>query len=150
MVTDSAPSRPPSAAAGARADDAKSKVKIETARRVFAEQVDQAALLAAIDVSASEVVTPLMFQFRLMERARADRQHIVLPEGRTTAYCEAAAILLRRGVADLTLLGEETAVRARASALGLDIEEATICPRTIRSWSSGSPRSTPGCARTRA
>ena len=100
--------------------------KIETAHRAFAEQVDQAALLAAIDVSASDVRTPLMFEYQLTERARADRQRIVLPESEDDRILEAAAILLRRGVADLILLGEETKVRARASALGLDLDEATI------------------------
>jgi phosphate acetyltransferase len=100
--------------------------KIETAHRAFAEQVDQAALLAAIDVSASDVRTPLMFEYQLMERARADRQRIVLPESEDDRILEAAAILLRRGVADLILLGEETKVRAQASALGLDLDEATI------------------------
>lgn len=100
--------------------------KIETARRVFAEQVDQAALLSAIDVSASDVRTPLMFEYQLMERARADRQRIVLPESEDDRILEAAAILLRRGVANMILLGEETKVRARASALGLDLDEASI------------------------
>ncbi len=104
--------------------------KIETARRLFAEGVDQAALLAAIDVSASDVRTPLMFEYQLMERARADRQHIVLPESSDDRILEAAAILLRRGVADLTLLGEENKVRARASALGLDLDEAKIISPT--------------------
>ena len=106
--------------------EAKSKNKIESARRIFAEQVDQAALLAAIDVSASEVRTPLMFEYQLMERARADRKHIVLPESQDDRILEAAAILLRRGVADLTLLGEETKVRARASSLGLDLDQAKV------------------------
>jgi phosphate acetyltransferase len=100
--------------------------KIETAHRAFAEQVDQAALLSAIDVPDSEVRTPLMFEYQLMERARADRQRIVLPESQDDRILEAAAILLRRGVADLTLLGEENTVRARASALGLDLDEASI------------------------
>ncbi|HEX7211963.1 MAG TPA: phosphate acetyltransferase [Propionibacteriaceae bacterium] len=100
--------------------------KIETAHRAFAEQVDQAALLAAVDVSASDVRTPLMFEYQLTERARADRQRIVLPESEDDRILEAAAILLRRGVADLILLGEETKVRARASVLGLDLDEATI------------------------
>ena len=100
--------------------------KIETAHRAFAEQVDQAALLAAIDVSASEVRTPLMFEYQLMERARADRRRVVLQESEDDRILEAAAILLRRGVADLILLGEETKVRARASALGLDLDGATI------------------------
>jgi phosphate acetyltransferase len=100
--------------------------KIETAHRVFAEQVDQAALLAAIDVSASHVRTPLMFEYQLMERARADRQRIVLPESEDDRILEAAAILLRRGVSDLILLGGETKIRARASVLGLDLDEASI------------------------
>ena len=100
--------------------------KIETAHRVFAEQVDHAALLSAIDVSGSEVRTPLMFEYQLMERARADRQRIVLPESQDDRILEAAAILLRRGVANLTLLGDETTVRARASTLGLDLDEASI------------------------
>jgi phosphate acetyltransferase len=100
--------------------------KIEAAYREFAEQVDQAALLKAIDISGSEVRTPLMFSYQLMERARADRQRIVLPESQDDRILEATAILLRRGVADLTLLGDETKVRARASALGLDLDEASI------------------------
>ncbi len=100
--------------------------KIETAHRSFAERVDQAALLAAIDVSASDVRTPLMFEYQLMERARADRQRIVLPESEDDRILEAAAILLRRGVAELILLGDETKVRAQGSALGLDLDEVTI------------------------
>jgi phosphate acetyltransferase len=100
--------------------------KIETARRVFAEQVDQSALLTAINVSASEVRTPLMFEYQLMERARADRQKIVMPESEDDRILEAASILLRRGVANLILLGDETKVRARASVLGLDLDEASI------------------------
>ena len=100
--------------------------KIETARRVFAEQVDQPALLAAINVSASDVRTPLMFEYQLMERARVDRQRIVLPESEDDRILEAAAILLRRGVANLILLGDETKVRAQASVLGLDLDEASI------------------------
>jgi phosphate acetyltransferase len=100
--------------------------KIETAHRVFSEQVDQAALLAAINVPASEVLTPLMFEYQLIERARIDRQRIVLPESEDDRILEAAAILLRRGVANLILLGDETKVRARASALGLDLDEASV------------------------
>jgi phosphate acetyltransferase len=100
--------------------------KIETARRLFAEGVDADALLSAVDLPLSGVTTPLMFEYQLMERARADRKHIVLPESTDDRILEAASILLRRGVADLTLLGEETRVRARSSALGLAIEDAPV------------------------
>ncbi len=107
-----------------------SPVKIETARRLFAEQVDVAQLLRAIDVSGSEVRTPLMFGYQLMERARADRRRIVLPEASDDRIIEAAATLLRRGVADLTLLGDKTKITARASALGLDLDAAQVISPT--------------------
>ena len=41
-----------------------------------------------------------MFEYQLMQRARADRQRIVLPESQDDRILEAAAILLRRGVAE--------------------------------------------------
>ena len=100
--------------------------KLEVARRLFSENVDSDALMKVIDVSASEVRTPLMFEYQLMERARDADKHIVLPESTDDRILEAASILLRRGVARLTLLGDETKVRARASVLGLDIEAATV------------------------
>jgi phosphate acetyltransferase len=105
---------------------ADSRVKIETALRVFSESVDTDKFLDVLDVAASEAVTPLMFGHRLLERARSSRQHIVLPEGDDTRILQAAASLLRLGVADLTLLGDETLVRAQASAAGVDIADAKV------------------------
>jgi phosphate acetyltransferase len=128
--------------------------KIETARRVFAEQVDQASLLSAIDISASDVRTPLMFEHQLMERARADRQRIVLPESEDDRILEAASILLWRGVANLILLGDETKVRARASVLGLDLDEASVVsptdPVATLSYSTGASGSGAEVERVRA
>ena len=70
-----------------------------------------------------------MFQHRLIERARSDRRRIVLPEGEDDRIVRAAASLLRSGVAELTLLGEEIPVRAAASAAGVDISGATVLSR---------------------
>jgi hypothetical protein len=67
-----------------------------------------------------------MFEYGLIERARAQRRHIVLPEGDDDRILRAAATLLSRGVAELTILGEETEVRSRAIELGVDIREAHI------------------------
>jgi phosphate acetyltransferase len=93
---------------------------------VFADSVDGEEILDAIDVAESDVATPLMCQYRIMARARADRRHVVLPEGDDERMLRAADSLLRLGVADLTLLGEESVVRAKASAVGVDITGATI------------------------
>jgi phosphate acetyltransferase len=105
--------------------------KIDTALSVFEEHIEPESLLRTLDVPRSAVVTPLMFESLLLERARAQRQHIVLPEGDDERILRAASTLLSRQVVDLTLLGVESQVRARATALGLDIDRADVIdPRT--------------------
>ena len=71
-------------------------------------------------------LTPAMFEYELIERAKEFPQHIVLPEGDDDRVLRAADILLRRGVVQLTILGEPDAVSARASALGLDLGAAHL------------------------
>jgi phosphate acetyltransferase len=100
--------------------------KVETALTLFGKHVDGGELLARLDVTRSEVITPLMFEHELLDRARAERRHIVLPEGEEERIIRAADTLLRREVADLTLLGDPTAVKAKADQLGLDIGLARI------------------------
>ncbi len=105
---------------------ADSQRKYDTALALFEQYVDADVLLRLLDVSRPDVVTPLMFEYDLLDRARANRRHIVLPEGSDDRILRAASTLLRRGVARLTILGDESAIRARALELGLDIAEATI------------------------
>lgn len=72
------------------------------------------------------VVTPLMFEYTLIDRARADKKHIVLPEGSDDRIIRATATLLARDVVTITLLGDEAQIRARAAELGLDISAARV------------------------
>jgi phosphate acetyltransferase len=102
------------------------KRKIDTALKVFDEHVDRSQLLDRIATAHPAVVTPLMFQYELFDRARADRRHIVLAEGDVDRVLRAADTLLRRGVVELTLLGDPTVVRARAARLQLDIAAAAV------------------------
>ncbi|WP_251153070.1 phosphate acetyltransferase [Cellulosimicrobium sp. Marseille-Q4280] len=125
--TDLGTFRSASAAAQARGRVTKeSQRKVDTALALFEQNVDGAALLAGLDVPRPEVVTPLMFEYELLSRARADRKHVVLPEGDDDRILRAASTLLGRQVADLTILGDEQKVRARAAELGLDIDAATV------------------------
>ena len=95
--------------------------KVEIARRIFSENVDSERLLATLQVHRSSVVTPLMFEHQLMELARSNRQTIVLPEASDNRILESAAILTRRGVANLILLGDPNAIKTRATHLGLGL-----------------------------
>jgi phosphate acetyltransferase len=105
---------------------ARSTTKIAAAVGLFEDNVDTAALVERIDLARPTRMTPLMFEHALVERARADRRHIVLPEGRDDRVLLAADQLLRRGVVDLTVLGAERDVRARAAALGLPLPGVRI------------------------
>jgi phosphate acetyltransferase len=100
--------------------------KIDTALTLMETYVDTADLLAQLSISVPSVVTPQMFTYQLQDRARSDRKRIVLPEGDDDRILKAAGRLLQRSVADLTILGEEPAVRARAAELGVDLSAATV------------------------
>lgn len=108
-----------------------SQRKIDTALELMGKHVDVADLIAQLSIPIPSVVTPQMFTYQLLDRARLDRRRIVLPEGDDDRILKAAGRLLRRSVADLTILGDEAAVRSRAAELGVDISAATVIdPRT--------------------
>ena len=110
---------------------ASSQRKIDTAIALMDTHVDIADLLARLAIPIPSVVTPQMFTYRLLDRARSDRKRIVLPEGEDDRILKAAGRLLRRGVADLTILGEEPQVRSRAAELGVNLSAAAVLnPRT--------------------
>ena len=111
--------------------------KIATALGLFEEHVDLPELMERIQVSHSARVTPLRFEYELIERAKISRQHIVLPEGQDERILRAAEILLRRRVADLTLLGDPAEIRELASTLGVHLEGAQIVDPLRSEWRSG-------------
>ena len=103
-----------------------SEHKLDVAVTTFEQETDLGALLATLEVEPSDVVTPIMFQAELVEHARAVRKTIVLPESDDDRILRAADAIMRRGIADIVLLGDETAVRDRAAELGLDISAARV------------------------
>ncbi|MHA4851493.1 phosphate acetyltransferase [Rhodococcus sp. MSC1_016] len=108
-----------------------SQRKVDTALSVMEQHVDPAVLVERLKLPIPSVVTPQMFEYRLIDRARRGRRHIVLPEGDDDRILRAAGRLLQRQVAELTLLGDEGQVRRRAAELGVDLSEAQVLdPRT--------------------
>jgi phosphate acetyltransferase len=123
------------AAAGTRgAVTSTSTRKLDTALALFEKNVDGEALLARLDVPRTPVVTPLMFEYELIERARDDRRRVVLPEGDDDRILRAASTVLARSIADLVILGDETRIRSRATELGLDIGAATVISPTDQAY----------------
>jgi phosphate acetyltransferase len=110
---------------------ASSQRKIDTALQLVDSHVDLAGLLAQLTIPIPKVTTPQMFTYQLREQARSDRKHIVLPEGDDDRILRSAGRVLQRGIADLTILGDESQIRSRAAELGVNVDEATVFnPRT--------------------
>jgi phosphate acetyltransferase len=105
---------------------ATSQRKIDTAVELVNNHMDVAELLAQLAIPIPTVTTPQMFTHRLTQQARSDRKHIVLPEGDDDRILKAAGRVLKRCVADLTILGDEAQIRLRSAELGADLGEAKI------------------------
>ena len=103
-----------------------SRRKIAAALGEFASGVAVDELTSRIRLSHTDVVTPLMFSFALLERARADRRRIVLPEGTDERILRATEELIHAGVVDITLLGNPSEIQARAVAMGVDLSGVEI------------------------
>ncbi len=104
--------------------------KRDVGRVMFAKYVDEEALLTAIDLPRAEIRTPTMLEYQLMTAARKDQKRIVLPEAADDRILKAAATVLRRGVAQIILLGDANQISARAADLGISLDGAEIVDPT--------------------
>ncbi|MFJ5207736.1 phosphate acetyltransferase [Streptomyces nigra] len=100
--------------------------KAEIALGLFERYVDTGDLLGRVSAPSSDRVTPMMFEHKLLEQARADLRRIVLPEGTEPRVLQAAEVLLRRNVCDLTLLGPADRIRKTAADLGIDLGDTQL------------------------
>ena len=82
--------------------------------------------LQVADVGARRVMSPVVFERQLIEQAKANRKHVVLPEGEDDRILQAADQLLKQGVAELTILGDVDDMHRRAHDLGLDLSGAHL------------------------
>jgi phosphate acetyltransferase len=104
-------------------DDTK---KIGLAIATFDKYVDVKALDERIITFESEVITPRMFQYQLVQRARRQKKHIVLPEGNDDRILTAAAQLVAQDIVDLTILGDPAEVAASAARLGIRLDGVEV------------------------
>lgn len=100
--------------------------KIELGRSTFAQHVNSQDVLHMFEGATSDIITPLMFEHMLMHRASDNPKHIVLPEGEDDRILIAAAEILRRGAARITILGDESTILARATELEIDLTSADL------------------------
>jgi len=100
--------------------------RISSALAHFEKHVNSKLLADKVTINKSEGVSPLMFEYELFERARANRKHIVLPEGLDDRILKAADMLMKRNVVDITLLGNEEEIYKKAASLRVNLENVNI------------------------
>jgi len=100
---------------------AESKQKILASISLFNSYIDGEFLIERLETFESKVTTPRMFQYNLLQRAKTNKKHIVLPEGEDPRILKAAVDLSVNEIVRITLLGDEESIEKKAMQLGLDI-----------------------------
>lgn len=101
--------------------------KINTVLGLFTHHVNTREISKRLQFSSSgSRMTPMMFEFNLIERAKARKMRIVLAEGEEERILQATDVLLRRDVADIILLGNPDVIHQKARDLNLDVSGAIV------------------------
>ena len=101
-------------------------IKVAQALEAFEKSVRLSELREKVIKTKVSIVTPKMFEYRLIQRSQSQKQHIVLPEGEDERILQAAEILSSRDVVDLTLLGDQKIIRDKIAKLGLQLDKVRL------------------------
>ncbi len=101
---------------------ADNKPKIELAISTFEKFIDAEAMVKRIVTAHPEGITPRMFQYQLVKRAKLNKKHIVLPEGKDDRILIAASKLIKQDVVDLTILGKKEEIEAALLRLNITLD----------------------------
>lgn len=101
---------------------AENKEKINISLNTFDKYVEVDKLNEKLITFKSNGITPRMFQYNLLKRAKTVRKHIVLPEGNDDRILKAAAKLVQTDIVDLTILGTKSNIENKILQLGLKLD----------------------------
>ena len=96
--------------------------KILLSLDTFDKYVNAEGLTNILTSYHSDRLTPSMFQYNLLQKARAHKRHIVLPEGDDERIIRAAARLQLLDIVDLTLLGDKRTIQLKCDQIGIQID----------------------------
>ena len=98
------------------------KEKIALAISTFDKYIDIKAIGEKINTFQTRNITPRMFQYQIVKRAKEQKKHIVLPEGNDDRILMAADLLIKQHVVDITILGVKENIVAAAKRLNLTLD----------------------------
>ncbi|KAF2334553.1 MAG: phosphate acetyltransferase [Flavobacterium nitrogenifigens] len=100
--------------------------KIETSINTFEKYVEIEALSQRVITFQPEGMTPKMFQYNMVKRAKQHRKHIVLPEGNDDRIITAASRLLDMDVVDISIIGDKKQIESKVAELGLTFDFSKV------------------------
>jgi phosphate acetyltransferase len=98
------------------------KEKIALAISTFDKYIDIKSIGEKINTFHTLNITPRMFQYQIVKRAKEQRKHIVLPEGGDDRILLAADMLVKQDVVEITILGIKEQIAAAAQRLNIVLD----------------------------
>jgi phosphate acetyltransferase len=98
------------------------QTKIQLSLETFYKHIDADLLIQNVTNFTSKGITPKMFQYNLLKKAKKVRKHIVLPESEDIRILEATARLIAADVVDITLLGKKAAIEKTLNKAGIVLQ----------------------------
>jgi len=102
--------------------------KISTSINDFEKYVKVDDLIERLITFETIGITPRMFQYNLLKKAKSNKKHIVLPEGLDERILRATKELIDADAVSITLLGDKKAIEEKILALdiGLDLNKVKV------------------------
>jgi phosphate acetyltransferase len=96
--------------------------KIITSIQEFEKHVPTKELAERLITFKAKGITPRMFQYNLLQKAKSTKKHIVLPEGLDERILLAAKKLIDADAVSITLLGNREQIKAKITELDIDLD----------------------------
>lgn len=101
-------------------------VKINTSIQEFEKHVPTTQLAERLITFKPRGITPRMFQYNLLKRAKSEKKHIVLPEGTDERILLATKKLVDADAVTLTLLGNPEEIKSKIIELDIVLDASAI------------------------
>jgi len=93
--------------------------KITTSIQDFEKHIKVDALIERLITFQSSGITPRMFQYNLLKKAKSSKKHIVLPEGLDERILRATKLLIDLDAVQITLLGDKKQIEEKLTTLDI-------------------------------
>lgn len=96
--------------------------KITTSIKYFEKHVNVDALIERLITFKTNGITPRMFQYNLLKKAKSQKKHIVLPEGLDERILRATKRLIDLEIVNITLLGDKIKIAEKLATLDISLD----------------------------